>query len=99
MQIRKILKLFLICIFCATAFIGSVHASGNVPYGDIGEYGNWITRDNMEKYNEKLAKAPATTSRPANSPSKAVENTDTKDDWQKQKEEKARIKKIQNRIS
>lgn len=55
MQIRKILKLFLICIFCATAFIGSVYASGNVPYGDVGEYGNWVTSDNMEKYNENLS--------------------------------------------
>lgn len=72
---------------------GILHLTGHHMDRYIGNYDYF-----MEKYNEKLAKAPATTSRPANSPSKAVENTDTKDDWQKQKEEKARIKKIQNRI-
>ncbi len=55
MQIRKILKCLLICVFCATAFIGSSFAAGNVPYGDIGDYGNWITPDNMEKYNDNLS--------------------------------------------
>ncbi len=55
MQIRKFLKLFLICICCATAFIGYSYAAGNIPHGDIGEYGNWITSDNMEKYNEILS--------------------------------------------
>lgn len=72
---------------------GILHLTGHHMDRYIGNYDYF-----MEKYNEKLAKAPATTSRPANSPSKAVENTYTKDDWQKQKEEKARIKKIQNRI-
>ena len=55
MQIRKILKCLLICVFCATAFIGSSFAAGNVPYGDIGDYGNWITTDNMETYNQTLS--------------------------------------------
>lgn len=55
MQIRKILKIFLICIFCITTFVGTSFASGNIPHGDIGEYGNWITEDNMEKYNENLS--------------------------------------------
>ena len=72
---------------------GILHLTGHHMDRYIGNYDYF-----MEKYNEKLAKAPATTSGPANSPSKEVENTDTKDDWQKQKEEKARIKKIQNRI-
>ncbi len=54
MQIRKILKYLLICIFCATALVGASYAAGNVPYGDIGEYGNWITVDNMEQYNSGL---------------------------------------------
>lgn len=72
---------------------GILHLTGHHMDRYIGNYDYF-----MEKYNEKLAKAPVTTSGPANSPSKEVENTDTKDDWQKQKEEKARIKKIQNRI-
>ena len=55
MQIRKFLKRLLICVFCATAFIGVSFGAGNIPNGDIGEYGNWITSDNMEKYHEILS--------------------------------------------
>ena len=55
MQIRKILKFLLICVFCITAVVGVSYAAGNVPNGDIGEYGNWITIDNMEKYNSDLS--------------------------------------------
>jgi hypothetical protein len=54
MQIRKLLRRLLICIFCATALVGTSYAAGNVPFGDVGEYGNWITPDNMEKYNTGL---------------------------------------------
>ena len=55
MQIRKILKYLLVCIFCATVSAGASFAEGNLPYGDIGEYGNWVTEDNMEKYNQQLS--------------------------------------------
>ena len=55
MQIRKFLRHLLICVFCATAIIGSSYAAGNAPYGDVGEYGNWATVDNMEKYNANLS--------------------------------------------
>ncbi len=55
MQIRKILKHLFICIFCATCFVGSSYAAGNIPHGDIGEYGNWITTDNMAKYKDNLS--------------------------------------------
>jgi len=55
MQIRKFLRHLLICVFCATAVVGVSYAAGNVPHGDIGEYGNWITSDNMEKYNSNLS--------------------------------------------
>ena len=55
MQIRKIFKYLLICVFCVTALIGASFASGNIPHGDVGEYGNWITADNMEKYNNNLS--------------------------------------------
>ena len=55
MQIRKFLRHLLICVFCATTVIGVSYAAGNVPHGDIGEYGNWITTDNMKKYNANLS--------------------------------------------
>ncbi len=55
MQIRKILKFLLVCVFCITAFVGVSYASGNIPNGDIGEYGNWMTVDNMQKYNSDLS--------------------------------------------
>ena len=55
MHIRKIFKFLMMCIFCATTFIASSYAAGNMPYGDIGEYGNWITADNMQQYNSDLS--------------------------------------------
>ena len=55
MQIRKFLRRLLICVFCATAVIGVSYAAGNIPNGDVGEYGNWTTVDNMEKYNADLS--------------------------------------------
>ena len=55
MQIRKIFKYLLICVFCITTLVGASFAAGNLPHGDIGDYGNWITADNMEKYNSNLS--------------------------------------------
>jgi hypothetical protein len=55
MQLRRILKFLLVCVFCVTAFVGASYAANNVPHGDIGEYGNWITANNMEKYNADLS--------------------------------------------
>lgn len=55
MQIRKFLRRLLICVFCATAFVGVSYAAGNVPNGDVGEYGNWLTVDNATKYNTSLS--------------------------------------------
>lgn len=55
MQIRKILKFLSVCVFCATTFIGESSAAGNIPNGDVGEYGNWMTVDNVSKYNNDLS--------------------------------------------
>lgn len=55
MQIRKILKFLLVCVFCATTFVGASYAAGNIPNGDVGEYGNWMTVDNVSKYNNDLS--------------------------------------------
>lgn len=55
MQIRKILKFLLVCVFCITAVVGVSYAAGNIPNGDVGEYGNWMTIDNMKTYNTALS--------------------------------------------
>ena len=50
MRILKMLSCFLICILC-TVFLCNVSvAAGNVPFGDVGEYGSWITPENMDKF-------------------------------------------------
>ncbi len=55
MQIIKIFSKFLICILCVFCLHNSSFAAGNIPYGDVGEYGNWITEDNMEKVNTNMS--------------------------------------------
>jgi len=55
MQIRKIISKILICILCIFCLYNSSFAAGNMPYGDVGEYGNWLTPDNMEKFNQNIS--------------------------------------------
>ena len=55
MQIIKILSRFFICILCALSLCTSSFAANNLPMGDIGEYGNWITDANMEKFNQEMS--------------------------------------------
>lgn len=55
MQIRKIFFKMLICVLCVFCLHTASFASGNIPYGDIGDYGNWITKDNMEKFDQNLS--------------------------------------------
>jgi len=55
MQIRKIISRLLICVVCVFCLSCTCFAAGNVPFGDIGEYGNWITEDNMESFNSELS--------------------------------------------
>ena len=55
MRILKFFSKILICVLCVLCLCNTSFAAGNVPYGDVGEYGNWITRDNMDKYNENLS--------------------------------------------
>jgi len=50
MRILKFLSRFLICILCVMSLCNASVAAGNVPLGDVGEYGNWITADNMDKF-------------------------------------------------
>ncbi len=55
MQIRKIFSKILVCVLCVLCLHCSSFAAGNIPYGDIGDYGNWITKDNMEQFNANLS--------------------------------------------
>ena len=55
MQIRKIIYRLLICIMCIFCLHTVCFAAGNVPFGDIGEYGNWINENNVSQFNENLS--------------------------------------------
>lgn len=55
MIFRKFLKFLSVFVFCATALVSVTYGANNVPYGDIGESGNWITRDNMAKFNSQIS--------------------------------------------
>ena len=55
MQIQKIFSKILMCVLCVLCLYHSSFAAGNIPYGDIGDYGSWITQDNMEKFNTNLS--------------------------------------------
>lgn len=54
MRIRKILFLILTLCVCWFGIGGNVMAAGNLPLGDIGEYGNWITGPNMAIVNTNM---------------------------------------------
>lgn len=55
MRILKFFSKILICILCVLCLSNISFAADNVPNGDVGEYGNWMTVDNMEKYNADLS--------------------------------------------
>lgn len=56
MQIIKIFRRLFICILCTCCLCFSSFASeSNLPFGDIGEYGSWITKDNMLKFNTNMS--------------------------------------------
>lgn len=50
MQILKFLSRFLICVLCVFCINSTSFAAGNIPHGDVGEYGNWLTNENVEKF-------------------------------------------------
>lgn len=51
MRILRYLSKFLICVLCVVSLCVSVHAETNVPTGDVGDYGNWLTDDNINSIN------------------------------------------------
>lgn len=55
MRIRKILSCLVILFVCLFGIAGNVMAATNIPLGDIGEYGNWITKDNMAIVNNNMS--------------------------------------------
>lgn len=48
--IKKLLRLFC-CILCACVLCNASFAESNIPLGDVGEYGNWLTEYNINKFN------------------------------------------------
>ena len=53
--IRKILSALIICLFCTTGIINTSLCETNLPFGEIGEYGNWIIPENMETYRDSIS--------------------------------------------
>lgn len=56
MRILKLLSRFIICILCTSCLCNVSIAASNLPTGDVGEYGNFLTHDNISVFNENLAK-------------------------------------------
>nr|MBQ0090946.1 hypothetical protein [Candidatus Enterousia merdequi] len=55
MRICKFISKILICILCVLCLHSASFAADNVPHGDIGEYGSWVTQDNMDKFHSNLS--------------------------------------------
>ena len=55
MRILKILSRLLICVCCVCCILTPAFGADNVPYGDVGEYGNWITKDNMQNFKNNVS--------------------------------------------
>jgi len=55
MRILKTLSRLFVCALCAMSLCTSAFAWGNMPLGDIGEYGDWLTGDNMSKVTDSAS--------------------------------------------
>lgn len=56
MQIIKKFFRLLICIICIGTLFASSYAADNLPNGEVGEYGNWVNKTNIEAFNQNLSK-------------------------------------------
>ena len=56
MRILKMLYRFLICVLCVSCLCSVSMAASNLPTGEVGEYGNWLTSDNISVFNENISK-------------------------------------------
>ena len=54
MQIMKILKHLFICILCTCCLCFTSFADSNLPFGDVGEGGNWLIKDNIDIVNTSM---------------------------------------------
>lgn len=54
MRILKFISRFLICILCTLSLCLSAHAESNLPVGDVGDYGNWLTESNVQEINKNM---------------------------------------------
>lgn len=55
---KKIINIFckiFVCILCIGCLCFNSFADTNIPTGDIGEFGAWITKDNMEIVNKDMS--------------------------------------------
>ncbi len=48
-------KIFTVAIIAGTVCISNLYAAGNIPTGDIGDYGAWTTEHNLEAVKENLS--------------------------------------------
>lgn len=55
MQIKRFFKYLFVCILCIFCVCGVANSAGNMPLGDIDEYGSWINADNAEKYKTNIS--------------------------------------------
>ncbi|MBR5904048.1 MAG: hypothetical protein IKZ49_00765 [Alphaproteobacteria bacterium] len=55
MKIIRFFKRLFICILCIGCLYNSAFAAGNLPHGDIGLYGNWLTDYNLGIYNKTIS--------------------------------------------
>lgn len=53
-KIINILKKLFMCILCTWCLCFNSFADTNLPLGEIGEFGAWITKDNMESVNTSM---------------------------------------------
>lgn len=55
MRILKILSKFFICILCLGILCAPSYAETTAPFGDVGDFGNWMTEDNIQKINTNMS--------------------------------------------
>lgn len=55
MQIKRFFKYLIICILCIFCICGTARSAGNLPLGEVDEYGSWMNADNAEKYKNNIS--------------------------------------------
>jgi len=55
MQIKRFFKYLFVCILCIFCIYGTAYPAGNIPLGEVDEYGSWMNADNAEKYKTNIS--------------------------------------------